>query len=331
MLRRLVLLGVALSAVLTAATAAAQATPPHRFFGTLTVNGQPAPVGTTVSVSFGGQQCGSASTTQAGRYVIDVLSATQQSGCFRGGETVSFTVGSATARETSSFRTGGFEELNLTAGGGAATGFNGARLFLDDPRPCIPVTGQATCDAERAALWNADRDAWGRRGITDPQPYIPFEGNVFNETVVFRVQAGDPGVIRNIARIIGNPYLQVTEVKFRGTQANQGDEYVEITNLGGGPQTMAGWVVRSPARDETYTFPSGLTLNGGDSCRVYTGTPGANACGNTSFNRSDLWPDDSGQVILYFAALDLRSAEPLYSADPNNQPAPPNLVGANLP
>jgi len=116
MLRRLSLVAVALAAVLTTATAAAQATPPHRFFGSLTVNGQPGAPNTTITVSMGSQQCGTATTTQSGRYFIDVISATQQQGCFRGGETLTFVVGGTAATQTGTFRTGGFEELKPDRG-----------------------------------------------------------------------------------------------------------------------------------------------------------------------------------------------------------------------
>ena len=41
----------------------------------------------------------------------------------------------------------------------------------------------------------------------------------------------------------------------------------------------------------------------------------------------DALPDDAGRVVLFYDALDLPGDETLYSADPNNQPPPPNLQG----
>lgn len=324
MIRRLSLAAALLAGVLVAGTAAAQQFPPHRFFGTLTVNGQPAAAGTVLQAFQGTAECGSATLSAPGQYVIDVAGPTQSGDC-RGGA-ITFTVSGRNAAETSTFRQGGFEQLNLTVGGGApppAARFNGASLDLSSP--CVPDAGELVCSAERQALWTADRDAWGRRGVVDEPPFIPFEGRVFTAVVVLRVEAGDPGVIRNIARILGNPFLQVTQIRFRGA------EYVEITNLGSGPQEMEGWSLRSPNTNQIYRF-SAFTMEGGQICRVYSGAVGENACpGNATFNVSDVWPDEAGRVILNFDALDLLGDDVEYNADPARQPPPPNLQGVDLP
>lgn len=323
MIRRLslgaaLILGL-LAAGLTSGIASAQVLPPHRFFGSLTINGQPAPAGTAVNGFIGGTDCAGFITTTAGRYVLDVFGASQQAGCGRPGATIEFRVNGTATGQTASFRNGGYEQLDLAVGGGPApSGFNGAVLFLGDPRPCIPEANQAACDATRTALWNGEAAAWAARGVTDGDAR-------FNETVVFRIRASDPAVIAIIARFLEAPYLQVTGIRFTG------DEWVEITNLGGGSQDMTGWSLRSPSRSRVYNFPAGFIMAGGQKCRVYTGAPQSDSCGGTSFNSSDVWPDDAGQVILFFDALALPGAEPRYSADPNNQPPPPNLVGTNLP
>ncbi len=109
---------VASSTVLGAGSASAQPTPPTRFFGTVTLNGQPAPNGATVQARVGTNNCGTGTVTAAGSsssYVVDVLSATTQPGCGTDGATVSFTVNGAPASQTGTFQTGAFVSLNLTA------------------------------------------------------------------------------------------------------------------------------------------------------------------------------------------------------------------------
>jgi hypothetical protein len=324
MIRRLTLAAALIAGVFAVANASAQVpTPPHRFFGNITIDGQPAPTGTDLRAFVGNTECAAFTTTQAGRYVIDVQAGSQKSGCGRGaGERVSFRVGGNTAQQMPEWRGGGFEQLDISFGGGGATPFSQARLNLDEIRPCIPESGQQACDAMRAGLWNGEAAAWDQRGVTDPDQR-------FIETVVFRVRAGDPAVIRNIARLLTPPapYNQVTFIRFRGTAQGQTDEYVEVTNLGGGSQDMTGWTLRSPDRDRIFNFPAGFVLAGGQSCRVYTGAPQENSCGNASFNSTDVWPDDGGRVVLFFDALNLSSVDTIYRADPSNQPAPPNLQG----
>jgi len=349
MLKRLTLVAALIAGVLTIATAQAQPVPPHRFFGTLTIDAAPAPAGTDLRAFVGTTECGQFTTTQAGLYAIDALSTTQRPGCGRGGgDTVAFRVGDRTAQQMPEFRTGGFEPLNLTIGGAAPSPspsptpspspaptptpapspsppprFNAATLDLSDPRPCIPAPGSSACDAARNGLWNGDPVVWARdRGVTDPD-------QVFLETVIFRVRAADPAVISIIARLLNAPYLQVTFVKFLGTQPGQTDEFVEVSNLGGGDQEMTGWIVRSPQTDQVFRFPDGFMMRGGDKCRVYTGAPQADSCGGTSFNSTNVWDDNAGQVILFYEALQLAGAEPRYSADPTAQPPPPNLKGLN--
>jgi hypothetical protein len=290
-----------------------------------------------LAVYIGNTECGTYQTITSGRYQIDVLPFSLRMGCGRGGEPVIFRVGDRVATQMPMFRTGGFEELNITFGAGGPLptptppptpmpmpmGFNAATLDLNlDRRPCIPEPGQSMCDATRQALWNGEAAAWAARGVTDPDAR-------FNETVVFRVNAQDPAVIAIIARFLQAPYLQVTFIKFRGSDPGQTDEYVEVTNLGGGSQNMTGWILRSPQTGKVYNFPPGFVMQGGQVCRVYTGAPRPDSCGSTSFGDTDVWPDTMGQVILFYEALQLPAASPLYSADPNNQPPPPNLVGVN--
>jgi hypothetical protein len=330
MIRRVAPVALALAAAFLAlGTATAQSFPPMRFFGSITIEGQPAPAGTTLRAFIGNAECGSTTLSSAGTYSIDVLHAgipDANTNCrLEGNPVVSFRVDGRTAAQTRPYRLGGFEQLDLTFGGGVPTApFNGAALNLESP--CIPEGGAARCSAEEEALWNADRDAWARRGITDQPPFVPFEGRVFEATVIRRVELGDPGTIRNIARILGNPFLQVTQVRFRGT------EYVEVTNLGGGGQTMDGWSIRSETTGQRFNFPA-FTMAPGQICRIYSGPAPADSCGNLSlsFNAATVWPDDSGRIVLNYDALNLLGDDVIYRADPASQPPPPNLSGIDLP
>jgi hypothetical protein len=321
-MRRLVPFLLALAALAITFTAVeAQRLPPHRFFGRVTLNGGSPPVGTMVEAFIGSARCGSGQTSSGGAYVVDVDHLSSTPGCGTAGAMISFRVSGITATPTATFRDGGFEMLDLTASG-AAGGFTAAALNLADPRPCIPEAGQRTCDATRNSLWNGEEAAWRARGVTDPDAR-------FNETVVFRIRASDPAVISIIARFLSAPYLQVTRVRFVGTSTGQADEYVEVSNLGGGDQDMSGWTVRSPARNLRTSFPQGFVMTPGRTCRIYTGAPQADACERMSFNSTDVWPDTESNVVLYYDALDLPGADTRYSADPNNQPPPPNLQGVN--
>ncbi len=317
------IVALATLALATAPTVTAQPLPPNRYYGSVTLNGQTPPVGTPVTAYIGEQLCGTGEVRADGRYVVDVDDATKTPGCGTPGALVTFRVAGVLAGQTGTFQAGAFTELPLTAPGQpAARRYTEAFLDLSDPRPCIPEPGQRVCDATRTALWNGDAAAWAARGVTDPDAR-------FNETVVFRVRAGDPAVISIIARFLGGPYLQVTRVKFVGSEPGQVDEYVEVANLGGGPQEMTGWSVSSPQRGKKVFFPNGYVMRPGQACRIYTGAPRENSCGTASFNDTDVWPDSGGRVVLYYDALDLLGADTQYSADPNNQPPPPNLQGVS--
>lgn len=188
-----------------------------------------------------------------------------------------------------------------------------------DRRPCIPESELHQCDSYRHALWNGEAAAWAERGVTDPDAR-------FNETVVFRVSTGDPVTIAGIARIIGAPYLKVTRVRFVD------DEFVEVTNLGGSPQDLTGWTLRSPLRSGVFALPTGVILQPGDRCALYTGLPRTNPGGDCRVYTGirdnppgGWWPDDEGVVALFYDALALPGDETRYNADPAHQPPPPNL------
>ncbi len=115
-MRRILSLAGALAIVAAfgVSTVSAQPTPPNRFFGTAQLDGKAAPDGTTVTATVAGKTCGTGSVV-GGSYTVDVASATTQPGCGTDGATVSFSVGTAKAKEEGKFQTGAFTSLNLTA------------------------------------------------------------------------------------------------------------------------------------------------------------------------------------------------------------------------
>ncbi len=102
-------------AFLSSGTARAQVLPPHALSGSVTLDGQPATVGTPVVALVGGNICGQTTVNQQSRYVIQVKHSSAQAGCGNDGDTITFEVGGNPANETFTFKTGGSDDLNLTA------------------------------------------------------------------------------------------------------------------------------------------------------------------------------------------------------------------------
>ena len=99
---------------LSSGTVEAQVLPPHALSGSVTVDGQPATVGTPVQALVGGNVCGQATVNEQSRYVIQVKHTSAQAGCGTDGATINFEVGGNPAG-TFTFKTGGSDDLNLTA------------------------------------------------------------------------------------------------------------------------------------------------------------------------------------------------------------------------
>ncbi len=89
---------------------------PHRFEGTVTVDGEGAAAGTSVTAIVDGAECGSGAvslTNASGSvYVLDVPAS-----CAEAGDTVSFMIGGYAAAETGTWN-GTYSEVNLTASTG---------------------------------------------------------------------------------------------------------------------------------------------------------------------------------------------------------------------
>ena len=107
------------SSLMVTSVSAQPPTPPNRFFGDVTLSGAPAPAGTNVSASIGGNVCGQTTVQADSTYVLDVVSSGQTAGCGTEGASVSFTVGGDPAG-TATWSSGQFTNLAL-AGAAAPT------------------------------------------------------------------------------------------------------------------------------------------------------------------------------------------------------------------
>lgn len=88
---------------------------PHQFYGDVTIDGDPAPQGTTVSVYINGTEVASTTTDASGRYGYTPL--VKVSG--DNGATVQFYVAGATAQETCALSSGSVTRLDLSASQGS--------------------------------------------------------------------------------------------------------------------------------------------------------------------------------------------------------------------
>jgi hypothetical protein len=89
--------------------------PPSRHYGALTIDGNPAPAGTTIDAYIGSTNCGSATTTEDGRYVLDVAAGATILGCGVEDETIVIAVNGVVADQTSTFQLGTFVLLDNNA------------------------------------------------------------------------------------------------------------------------------------------------------------------------------------------------------------------------
>jgi hypothetical protein len=114
---------------------------PTTFAGTVTVDGTPAPDGTTITALDSDGVSWATTTTSGGSYSMDVpetMPVTEP--CFPGG-TISFTCDGASATETGS-ATGGLKDLNLTCGPIASP--TPTVTVTPEPTPTVEPTPEAT-------------------------------------------------------------------------------------------------------------------------------------------------------------------------------------------
>jgi len=110
---------VILALLICAIPAYAIAPVPHAFYGTLTISGSPAPVGTVVAAKAGGVQYGTITTTAEGQYgssnpLEPRLQFAPGEGEVNDGDTIDFYINGVEANEKSNFYSGRTTELNLT-------------------------------------------------------------------------------------------------------------------------------------------------------------------------------------------------------------------------
>jgi hypothetical protein len=94
-----------------------------------------------VNALINGVVCGSASVGGDGTYILDARSAASQAGCGTDGATVTFTVDGRAARESATYRQGGFIERHLSVGTGVAEVVVERWAWYDDEPCAYPVDG----------------------------------------------------------------------------------------------------------------------------------------------------------------------------------------------
>lgn len=114
-----VVAAIASAFVVSIAGAQSPPTPPSRFVGSVTVNGQPAAAGTTIEARIGATTCGVTTVFLASgqaRYALDspALDPAQFPACGTDGATVTFFVGGQQANETGSWANYQLNTVNLT-------------------------------------------------------------------------------------------------------------------------------------------------------------------------------------------------------------------------
>ena len=130
--------------------------PPHRFAGSVTLDGAPAAAGTSVTATVGYTECGSATVitgANGSTYALDV-----PDDCADAGDTVHFKVGGVAAAEYGTWSSGGRTDLDLTA---------------TTPEPEMPEEGMDDeCPDE--SMDNMD-DGMGDEDTGDDMPSEPSE------------------------------------------------------------------------------------------------------------------------------------------------------------
>lgn len=77
---------------------------------------------------------------------------------------------------------------------------------------------------------------------------------------------------------------------------NLNEEYIELTNEGGPTVDMSGWTLSDEA-NHVYTFPSGFTLEPGDTVTIYTGS-GSNSESELYWDSGAAVWNNSGDTII---------------------------------
>ncbi len=148
-----------LGAILIVLPVAAQAppAPPARFAGAVTINGSPAPSGTTIEARIGSTTCGTSSVGAGGagngRYVLDSPAVQTQAGCGTDGAVVTFWVGGNQAAQTGTWLSYQLNTLDLTVSTQAATPTAAPTQAPASPTPRPPTTGSGLASPDAATPW----------------------------------------------------------------------------------------------------------------------------------------------------------------------------------
>ena len=139
---RLALLAAVLLALATVSAATAQPSLPATFYGSVTIDGQPAPTGTDVRGFIGENDCTQSAPGErpavregeATAYVIAVVHESQRPGCARAGATVTFTIDGEPAAQTAEWQAGP-TRVDLSIGPGDIIPLPTATASTDGPPP----------------------------------------------------------------------------------------------------------------------------------------------------------------------------------------------------
>jgi len=96
--------------------------------------------------------------------------------------------------------------------------------------------------------------------------------------------------------------VAITEIRFDAAgddNLNLGDEWVRITNTGGSPADLSGWVLKDTSASHRYRFPDGFVLAAGGSVTVRTGC-GADTAAELHWcsEGSAVWNNDGDTALL---------------------------------
>ncbi len=205
--------------VLLSSVALAVPSQPHRFYGTVTVNGAPASDGTTVSARIYG--IGVASTTTAdGRYGYSPVFYIADPNSVRAGSTIEFFVDDVSTGQTATFVNGKSTSLNLTvtitapSDGGSPGGSSGSEATTTTT--IVPgVTTTTICqESWTCSDWSACKDGIETRLCFDENQCGTENDRPFESNPCSAEEADSSGIDMTglFAGVVGNPFVGIVVV-----------------------------------------------------------------------------------------------------------------------
>lgn len=85
----------------------------------------------------------------------------------------------------------------------------------------------------------------------------------------------------------------------------EGDEYVQITNVGEGPGDISGFRINAEDKGLDFVFPTGIVLEKEQSVRVYTNKINESTGGFTYASETEIWNNKGDVARLFNAANEL--------------------------